>query len=675
MKKNEYKNIILFLAWMLPVSFVYANNPTAKDSLIHILAQTQDANTRLEILVNISDLASGSQDISYIRMLWEESIEANDDNAASVAIARLMANKLVNKENDSLFYYINQAREHLKYPLNHSISTYFEMIYESRQLQGNDSDECNRIIEKATSMLKSNNDINKFEKMKNIYAIICSINRIATLAGGDSEYYNSQMLQYAKEMLEIANTVPLEMGGYSYRQQALDVCCSSYAQDTPEYVDYVLQQLEVYESYLKLPAMQKRPYYSQRLRIQAYGTLSSALTLSQADRDRYFNKFEELLHQYPSQAPILPAVSYLASIKYDYYLAKKDTIRAIEQIDSLLKYKTYPLLDISYMKIKANLLSKLQRYEEAYQTHKRATQLSDSLSLTESNDKYHELQTLYEVNSAKLKNAELQQHNQKITIGAGIIILLLAFGWGYYNYSVRRKMQKLNEKIQESETVKSAFLHSMCHEIRTPLNIISGFSTAALLTELDDEEKESMVEEIERQTNLLTKMLNDMLEVSKLDSSDDLLPTEPTDIYAECDYSITKLYQMHKDQKCILDATNTGQILQINRTYFNQLVDNLLSNAAKFSNPGAQVILSYSIDNEKQLLKVSVTDIGVGIPKDKQKWVFERFTKIDEFKQGAGLGLYVCRLIVKRMGGTIYIDSNYNQGTRIIFEIPAACLQ
>lgn len=671
MKDCKYRIAVFLSFWTCAILSVYAQN-SVKDSLTHTLSQTQDVNDRLEILVNISDLASGPQDITYSRMLWKEAIEADNNNAASVGIAKLMANKLVNKESDSLFYYINQAREYLKHPLNLSISTYFEMIYESRQLQGNDSDECNRIIEKATSMLKSNNNIDKFEKMKNIYAIICSINRIATLAGGNSEHYDAQMLQYAKEMLEIANTVPLEMGGYSYRQQALDVCSASYAQDTPEYVNYILQQLEVYESYLKLPTMQKRPYYSQRLRIQAYGTLSSALTLSQADRDRYFNRFEELLHQYPSQAPILPAVSYLASIKHDYYLAKKDTIHAIEQIDSILKYKTYPLLDISYMKRKANLLSKLNRYEEAYQAHKTATQLSDSLSLAESNDKYHELQTLYEVNATKLKNAELQQHNQKTTIVAGIIILLLAFGWGYYNYSVRRKMQKLNEKIQESETVKTAFLHSMCHEVRTPLNIISGFTTMVLMSEVDDKEKEVMAEEIERQTNLLTKMLNDMLEVSKLDSSDDLLPTEPTDIYAVCDYSITKLYQMHKDQKWVLDAINTGQILQINRTYFSQLVDNLLSNAAKFSNPGAQTTLHYNIDNEKQLLKVSITDTGVGIPKDKQKWVFERFTKIDEFKQGAGLGLYVCRLIVKRMGGTIYIDSSYSQGTRIIFEIPAA---
>lgn len=669
MKRPEYKRISLFFAALLSIFSLYATNEV-KDSLIHALSKAQDVPTRLEVLVNLSDVMSASREMNYNRMLWEEAIAAGDDLSASTGIAKMMGSKLAKREYDSLFYYTNLARKHLKNPLNRAISTYYEMIYESRQLLGSDSEECNRIIEKATNALKERKDMDEFEKMKNLYVIICSIHRVESLGGGASEDLNAQMRHYSLEMLKIARTVPLEMGGSSYIQQALIACSITYNYDSPEYVDNTLEQLKVYEDYLKLPCMQKRPFYSQRSRIQVYGTLASALTLSQSERDYYYNKCMELIEKYPLHAPATSPNHYRATINYSYFLVKGDDAKVLQQIDSILKYSVYHAENVSHYRKKADLLAQQRRHEEAYQSLIKSIQLADSLNTARNSEKHQELQMLYDVNAEKLKNAELQQHNQKLTISGIIIILLLALGWGLYNFSMRKKVQKLNQKIQESETVKSAFLHSMCHEVRTPLNIISGFTSMVLLSEVDEEEKAVMSTEIEQQTNLLTKMLDDMLEVSKLDSSDDLLPTDDADIYQECDYSISKFKQMYADRNWMLKTENTGEILKINRSYFNQLVDNLLSNAAKFSEPDGHTTLTYHIDKDKKQLKVCIADTGMGIPKDKRKWVFERFTKIDEFKQGAGLGLYVCSLIAKRMGGRIYVDDTYSGGTKMVFEVP-----
>ncbi len=673
MKQYIFRLYILPIIWVFSVSPVFSQDVEAiKDSLVHALTEAKNIDTRLEVLTNLSDLTSGQKDPKYSNMLWKEAIAAGNNSAASAAMIRLLVNKLDNKEPDSLAYYAEQARVHLKAPANQAIPTYYEMIAEARKLQGTDSEVCKQLAETTMNKIKnSDSKTDKYEKMKNIYIIICCIDRMNQIEDNNDNNH-SQALYYAQDMLAIAQSVPFETGGFLFVQQALMICCKSYSQDSKEYVDYTLQQLNVHEKFLKLPSIQKRPYYSQRVRIRTYAVLATAKILTQQERDEYFEKVKELLRIYPSQALTPPAAYYQATIGLGYYYIKGDYARALQQTDTLLKYNTYPLLAIRYKKSRADLLYKTGNYKDAYPEYVEASELADSLSREETQNKYLDLQTLYEVNETKLKNAELQQHNQLLILAACIIVLLLLASWGCYNYYVRRKMQKLNTKIQESEAVKSAFLHSMCHEIRTPLNIISGFSTTILLTEPDEEEKESLGAEIERQTLLLTKMLDDILEVSNLDASNDTLPIENTDIHAECKQAIHKFSSLYGDREWVLDTAHMETLIQTNRNYFNQLIDNLLSNAAKFSQPGACTTLSYIMDEKAKLIRFSVTDTGIGIPEEKHKWVFGRFTKLDDFTQGAGLGLYICRLIVKRMDGKIYIDKTYKQGTRVVFEIPVS---
>ncbi|NDW13015.1 sensor histidine kinase [Bacteroides sp. 214] len=649
---------------LLFIPLVAYSQNSSKDELITALSQATDIDTRLEILTNLSDLGG----VTYSKMLLDEAIAAGNNEAAKAALTKLIVNKLDVKQEDSLFYYIDLARKQLTPPANEAISTYYEMIYEARKMQGLDSEACQKIIEETTNRLRNYSEPNSFKKMKDIYVIIASTNRAWVFREEVGEEEVVQLRSYAQEMFKIASTIPLKDGGNLFQQQALITLCNTYPQDSPEFAEYTMQQLDVFENYLELPEIRKRPYYSQRSRIRAYGNLSMSQTISQKNRDIFFLRFTELLKQFPSQAPTPPAPYYQAMVGREYYMIKEDYPKALQQIDTLLKYNTYPLLAINQQKGKAELLYKLGEFENAYLEYNKATQLSDSIAKAESEGKYKELQIQHEVNAEKLRNAELEQHNQRIIIIASVIILFLILGWGVYNYRTSRKLQRLNRKIEESETMKSSFVHSMCHEIRTPLNIISGFTTTALLTDMEPEEKQEMAKEVEKQTALLTKILDDMLEVSQLYSSEDLLPTEPTHIYKECKESIDKFTKLYPDRRWVLEAEDTNPIIHINHTYLDQLIDNLLSNAAKFGEAESCITLAYRI--EKGWLKVGVTDVGIGIPVDKQKWVFERFNKINEFTQGAGLGLYVCSLIIKRMRGNIFVDKTYKEGARIVFEVP-----
>lgn len=100
-----------------------------------------------------------------------------------------------------------------------------------------------------------------------------------------------------------------------------------------------------------------------------------------------------------------------------------------------------------------------------------------------------------------------------------------------------------------------------------------------------------------------------------------------------------------------------------------QVLTNFLTNAAKFTNKG-EIVLSYDIDQTQQQVIFSVTDTGIGVPKDKAEVIFERFEKLDSFAQGTGLGLHICRLIAKLLQGKVMVDTSYTQGARFIFIHP-----
>lgn len=111
-------------------------------------------------------------------------------------------------------------------------------------------------------------------------------------------------------------------------------------------------------------------------------------------------------------------------------------------------------------------------------------------------------------------------------------------------------------------------------------------------------------------------------------------------------------------------------ILHTDPQRLQQIIENLLYNSFKFTPKGGQVNLSVEKDTERDLLIFSVSDTGCGIPVGMRERIFERFTKVDDFIQGTGLGLTICRMVIRHLGGDIWVDPNYNDGARFIFTHP-----
>ena len=221
---------------------------------------------------------------------------------------------------------------------------------------------------------------------------------------------------------------------------------------------------------------------------------------------------------------------------------------------------------------------------------------------------------------------------------------------------------------EESDRMKSAFIANMSHEIRTPLNAIVGF--AHLVTETTNaSEQREYFSIINKNCDLLLKLINDILDLSKIESGRlnyNVSEVELRDICQEA-YVVQSL-KMTSDVALLYNSVAMPSVrLWIDPHRVEQVLLNLLSNAIKFTSKG---FISLFYEVEDMFVRVSVMDTGIGISEEKLESVFERFVKLDDFYQGAGLGLPICKMIVEQLGGEIGVRSELGKGSTFWFTLP-----
>lgn len=244
------------------------------------------------------------------------------------------------------------------------------------------------------------------------------------------------------------------------------------------------------------------------------------------------------------------------------------------------------------------------------------------------------------------------------------------------------ELQVAKEKAEESDRLKSAFLENISHEIRTPMNAIIGFVNVLRSGECEKEEQEDYLKIIEENGEYLIEMIDDIIELSLLESEKVVLEPEPVHLH-----EFFEKWKVHlKAELLKLGKTgigvrfqagrNLGEDLEIlvDRARLDQVVGQLLENAAKFTDEGV-ISLEYEIcQGEEDTLLIGVEDTGVGIPKEKLDSIFDLFRKIlgekTRLYRGTGLGLAIARRVVSLMNGEILVESEVGRGTRFIVRVP-----
>ena len=253
-----------------------------------------------------------------------------------------------------------------------------------------------------------------------------------------------------------------------------------------------------------------------------------------------------------------------------------------------------------------------------------------------------------------------EQYKYHIWTVATILVVLSAglFVSLYFYYHTKKLKDELQEsesalrdakdRAEESSRLKSAFLANMSHEIRTPLNAIVGFSDVLASGGSSEDEQQGYVDIIKTNSDLLLRLINDILDVSRLEADRVTFTFEECDVVPLCQRVLASVSQARKSEnEFIFECDRESMDMRTDTQRLQQVIINLLSNADKFTRNG-KITLGLKVDEKQREVLFSVSDTGTGIPLEKQKLVFERFEKLNEYVQGTGLGLSICKLTARK---------------------------
>lgn len=318
-----------------------------------------------------------------------------------------------------------------------------------------------------------------------------------------------------------------------------------------------------------------------------------------------------------------------------------------------------------------NLYKNAGRWKEAYESQRKEMAFNDSINNIILSNSMKGIEDEIRLFEAEREAAREKTIRMSITI---FLLLLLIAALSYIVYSRRRHMQQLKvayEHALESDRMKTAFIRNINHEVRTPLNIISGFAQVISDPNINMslEERQNISQMVIKNTDLITSQFDEMIELSLNENAGEEMNTEDIDINT----MLTDIAGEHKSH------TNKGVDLQVqsqlpegftklgNKKMLYRMVTILLDNAIKNTTEGHIYVKA---ETKESRLTIAVEDTGCGIAPEEADRIFERFVKLNNFKEGLGLGLTLCRMLAQRMGGDVILDTSYvGPGARFVINL------
>lgn len=325
------------------------------------------------------------------------------------------------------------------------------------------------------------------------------------------------------------------------------------------------------------------------------------------------------------------------------------------------------------------------------------------------NEHYNELKILYDINKIKAQNIDMErEHNasktrwhMSITIMSVFIVLALLVLVTYLFKSSRKAKRLANDlrlsnkalteescnlrktqqaliearnQARSADKQKTDFIHNMSHEIQTPLNTIVEYSQ--LLVDFVDEDKRQYLQKYSQvillSCDLLKTLIDDVFDIAAIENGRMSVCRQAVSMSEMCTMPLESVKKrLHPGVKIIYETSdNPLPLITTDRARVEQVLINMLNNAAKFTQHGT-ITLSCGLNSDKSMAIFTVCDTGPGIPIGKENIIFDRFEKLDPETPGGGLGLHICKLVAKLLGGDIKVDSSYRQGAKFVFTIPS----
>ena len=672
-------SLISGILLMIPYILFATVISTPADSLQNLLKDCPDTGKRAVIYVHLADIYVDSINIApaYWNKALTEAVKAKDEYITKLALDALVKSYAA-KDKEKVKQYIDIAKRVLPESHNTLFVNYLYCYNIWMEMRKNNSLE---LIEQELNELKDEEvkAMTVEEQIRWEYLTGVSLDYLSLLTHAYREI--GKAIPYIERALDKVSKFPMKDRIHFEILCRYELSDLYTATEDKKAADEINKMIELNREWNSLNTSFERKFLDESDYYMKQYSLIIFLgdLIDKKETQKYYEKYMGIARKKNKMKSTYET-------RARYYKTIGDYQASITYIDSTILTKQYePEVLIPLYTVKAGLYYKMKDYKNAYLTLKEGNRLQTKNKSTKREQQMAEMQTRFDVSKLELEKMSLAYKNKQIALIASCILLIGLIAWSIYQrYMVKRlkkmhrklmvaneEVKRQSEKATESEKMKTAFLNSICHEIRTPLNSIAGFSELITDDSLDTATREEFKELILNNSTVLLSMVNNILELSELVSSYEPLPVEPTDIHGLCieEMEILKGRILNPDILCITEADKKEIIIPTNAFYLSRVIGNLLGNAAKFTEKGT-ITLTCRIDEEQGVVVISITDTGIGIPTDKQEWVFERFTKVDDFKPGTGLGLYICRIIIQRLGGSISIDTCYTKGCKVLVCIP-----
>lgn len=651
---------------------------SVRDSFSVLLNETSDTGVKLEALTKLAQLnwntPAGCENLKQLASIASQADSIDHYYWAAMQLGRYYCNK---RQLDSLQYWghlvdsVAAARQEVPTAVFEILNCYcrYYLIGENYELAMNEAVRLQLLSEETGNqkgLISSN------EYMGLIYLLI----------GRDSDAIVS--FEKGLDLLKQKGDSP------DYQLQIIPYLLISYLrlsklEQLQETLDYAINLLKGME---KLDNLRWANYPFNGKYCVLYANYLN-LYVAKDDMAHAHEALDKASSYFKDNSPNdIQSVYFLARARYYFHI--KDYRQALKEINRTLKTD----YSVEVLKLKIEIQKAAGLREEALKTHEELLSFMEQSTVAAYTRQISQLRSIHDLNEKKIQKKELEyqkaslDHKQDqlkvlmILLVILVFLLYLLFCYAYRTQRLKNALQKerevlidttehlriAKEQAEVSNQLKTAFVANISHEIRTPLNAIVGFSE--LLEDANEEERKEFIHVINNSSDLLLNLVSDVLDLSRLDSDKFKLTIADSNIYDCCRKALNSIQpKVRSDVNLILTCSDKDFVMKTDRLRLQQLLLNLLNNAAKFTGHG-EINLDYRVDREGKRVVFSVTDTGCGIPLEKQESIFDRFEKVDEFKQGAGLGLPICRMIADRFGGTLTIDTSYTQGARFIFIHP-----
>ena len=554
--------------------------------------------------------------------------------------------------NETVFY---MASEKMKeYYLEHNLKDSYYKVCLNEILYDTEHGKTYRAIKKCNSIL---NDVEK-DKDKHYEIVYSALGNIYDMRGN----YRMAMKYFNEAIKACHPTDSAALAAIYPRIAALQ------AHREPQ------KAWEANERFGKLIADSTSDY-------KIYVVLKGEIAFYLKDKKR----FEEAYRQYQDvsrKRPLLDAYGkdmmtmVNATFSGDYHTALN--ILNHESID-------FDLLDRCDMRIQ--IYEMMGNFEKASQEVAKRRDIRDSLNCDMLFESINEINSEMGMNKireeARQKEAAASKR-QIILLIVAIVLLIAALGLVISRNLMRLRMQKQllkkNKELEiallhaeESDRMKDSFIQHVSHEIRTPLNIITGYAQVVTNPDyhLSNKERDHILGDISKNTKEITYIVNELLEVAEEESKQHYQKDDCIRINTFCRRMMTQAEKENNGRLEMKFSTELPDNFSIhsNRRAMEKILEQLLSNAMKFTEEG-YVALKVEASPDHDVVRFVIEDTGIGIADKHHEKVFERFYKVDAFKQGFGLGLTISRKMAILLGGGISIDNEYTGGARFFFILP-----